>query len=93
MTCLCPQITLDPEDSSISTGAKSSTFVMYNCVRLATLFDTFQQAVEQGEHHLQPSWPLRGCSSCLEPQGFFRHNSSFPSPFQACTHLCHHPKS
>uniref|UniRef100_A0A8B9RRC8 DALR anticodon binding domain containing 3 n=1 Tax=Accipiter nisus TaxID=211598 RepID=A0A8B9RRC8_9AVES len=42
------QITLDLEDSSISTkGTKSGAFVMYNCARLATLFDTYQRAVEQ----------------------------------------------
>lgn len=51
--CLYPQITLDLEDSSISTkGTKSGAFVMYNCARLATLFDTYQRAVERGEH-----WP------------------------------------
>lgn len=46
----CPQLTLDLEASSISTkGTKSGAFVMYNCARLATLFDTYQRAVEQGE--------------------------------------------
>ena len=55
-TSPCPQITLDLEDSSISTkGTKSGAFVMYNCARLATLFDTYQQAVERGEH--QPCDP------------------------------------
>uniref|UniRef100_A0A8C4U9P6 DALR anticodon binding domain-containing protein n=1 Tax=Falco tinnunculus TaxID=100819 RepID=A0A8C4U9P6_FALTI len=50
------QITLDLEDSSISTkGTKSGAFVMYNCARLATLFATYQQAVERGEH--QPRDP------------------------------------
>ncbi|NXL55170.1 DALD3 protein, partial [Chordeiles acutipennis] len=45
------QITLDLEDSSISTkGTKSGTFVMYNCARLATLFDTYQRAVERGTY-------------------------------------------
>uniref|UniRef100_A0A8C4W5Z2 DALR anticodon binding domain containing 3 n=1 Tax=Gopherus evgoodei TaxID=1825980 RepID=A0A8C4W5Z2_9SAUR len=43
------QIFLNLEDSSISTkGTKSGAFVMYNCARLATLFKTYQQAVEQG---------------------------------------------
>ena len=56
MTSPCPQITLDLEDSSISTkGTKSGAFVMYNCARLATLFATYQQAVERGEH--QPRDP------------------------------------
>lgn len=50
VTSPCPQITLDLEDSSISTkGTKSGAFVMYNCARLATLFDTYQRAVERGE--------------------------------------------
>ncbi|KFP10708.1 DALR anticodon-binding domain-containing protein 3, partial [Egretta garzetta] len=45
------QITLDLEDSSISTkGTKSGAFVMYNCARLATLFDTYQRAVERGTY-------------------------------------------
>uniref|UniRef100_A0A8B9QE35 DALR anticodon binding domain containing 3 n=1 Tax=Apteryx owenii TaxID=8824 RepID=A0A8B9QE35_APTOW len=50
------QIVLDLEDSSISTkGTKSGAFVMYNCARLATLFDTYQRAVERGEP--QPNGP------------------------------------
>ncbi|KAH1167714.1 DALR anticodon-binding domain-containing protein 3 [Mauremys mutica] len=49
------QIFLDLEDSSISTkGTKSGAFVMYNCARLATLFKTYQQAVEQGAY---PAFP------------------------------------
>ncbi|NXD81703.1 DALD3 protein, partial [Halcyon senegalensis] len=45
------QVTLDLEDSSISTkGTKSGAFVMYNCARLATLFDTFERAVERGTY-------------------------------------------
>ncbi|EMP26597.1 DALR anticodon-binding domain-containing protein 3 [Chelonia mydas] len=49
------QIILDLEDSSISTkGTKSGAFVMYNCARLATLFKTYQQAVEQGAY---PAFP------------------------------------
>lgn len=56
MTSPCPQITLDLENNNISTkGTKSGAFVMYNCARLATLFSTFQRAVEQGEH--QPQHP------------------------------------
>uniref|UniRef100_A0A8C5TKM5 DALR anticodon binding domain containing 3 n=1 Tax=Malurus cyaneus samueli TaxID=2593467 RepID=A0A8C5TKM5_9PASS len=40
-------------NNSISTkGTKSGAFVMYNCARLATLFDSFERAVEQGEHQL-----------------------------------------
>uniref|UniRef100_A0A452IEL5 DALR anticodon binding domain-containing protein n=1 Tax=Gopherus agassizii TaxID=38772 RepID=A0A452IEL5_9SAUR len=49
------QIFLNLEDSSISTkGTKSGAFVMYNCARLATLFKTYQQAVEQGAY---PAFP------------------------------------
>ncbi|TFK11553.1 growth hormone secretagogue receptor type 1 [Platysternon megacephalum] len=49
------QIILDLEDSSISTkGTKSGAFVMYNCARLATLFKTYQQGVEQGAY---PAFP------------------------------------
>uniref|UniRef100_A0A8C0J583 DALR anticodon binding domain-containing protein n=1 Tax=Chelonoidis abingdonii TaxID=106734 RepID=A0A8C0J583_CHEAB len=50
-----PQIFLDLEDSSISTkGTKSGAFVMYNCARLATLFKSYEQAVEQGAY---PAFP------------------------------------
>ncbi|XP_032637675.1 DALR anticodon-binding domain-containing protein 3 isoform X2 [Chelonoidis abingdonii] len=49
------QIFLDLEDSSISTkGTKSGAFVMYNCARLATLFKSYEQAVEQGAY---PAFP------------------------------------
>ncbi|XP_062978165.1 DALR anticodon-binding domain-containing protein 3 [Elgaria multicarinata webbii] len=50
------QVLLDVEETSISTkGTKSGAFVMYNCARLATLFETYQRAVEQG---LYPAFPL-----------------------------------
>ncbi|XP_036905668.1 DALR anticodon-binding domain-containing protein 3 isoform X7 [Sturnira hondurensis] len=40
---------------SISTkGTKSGTFVMYNCARLATLFEGYKHSVEQG---LYPAFP------------------------------------
>ncbi|XP_074054001.1 DALR anticodon-binding domain-containing protein 3 isoform X2 [Macrotis lagotis] len=49
------QMSLDLEDTSISTkGTKSGAFVMYNCARLATLFDGYQRGVEQG---LYPAFP------------------------------------
>nr|XP_028575463.1 DALR anticodon-binding domain-containing protein 3 [Podarcis muralis] len=49
------QVLLDVEETSISTkGTKSGAFVMYNCARLATLFETYQRAVEQG---LYPAFP------------------------------------
>ncbi|NXF32097.1 DALD3 protein, partial [Nyctibius bracteatus] len=62
------QITLDLEDSSISTkGTKSGAFVMYNCARLATLFDTYQQAVERGTYPpLPPASELN--FSCLREE-------------------------
>ncbi|XP_061474797.1 DALR anticodon-binding domain-containing protein 3 isoform X2 [Rhineura floridana] len=50
------QVVLDVEETSISTkGTKSGAFVMYNCARLATLFEMYQRAVEQG---LYPAFPL-----------------------------------
>ncbi|XP_044535873.1 DALR anticodon-binding domain-containing protein 3 isoform X1 [Gracilinanus agilis] len=49
------QMSLDLEDTSVSTkGTKSGAFVMYNCARLATLFDGYQRGVEQG---LYPAFP------------------------------------
>ncbi|XP_027692876.1 DALR anticodon-binding domain-containing protein 3 [Vombatus ursinus] len=49
------QMSLDLEETSISTkGTKSGAFVMYNCARLATLFDGYQRGVEQG---LYPAFP------------------------------------
>ncbi|XP_072507715.1 DALR anticodon-binding domain-containing protein 3 [Notamacropus eugenii] len=49
------QMSLDLEDTSISTkGTKSGAFVMYNCARLATLFDGYHRGVEQG---LYPAFP------------------------------------
>ncbi|XP_065789815.1 DALR anticodon-binding domain-containing protein 3 isoform X3 [Muntiacus reevesi] len=42
------QLLLALADSSISTkGSKSGTFVMYNCARLATLFEGYKCSVEQ----------------------------------------------
>ncbi|XP_060095372.1 DALR anticodon-binding domain-containing protein 3 [Heteronotia binoei] len=50
------QILLDLEEPGISTkGTKSGTFVMYNCARLATLFETYQKEAEQGVY---PAFPL-----------------------------------
>ncbi|XP_025032260.1 DALR anticodon-binding domain-containing protein 3, partial [Python bivittatus] len=49
------QVFLDVEESSTSLkGTKSGAFVMYNCARLATLFETYQRSVEQG---LYPVFP------------------------------------
>ncbi|XP_043934682.1 DALR anticodon-binding domain-containing protein 3 [Protopterus annectens] len=50
-------LTLDlTEDASVSTkGTKSGAFVMYNCARLATLFESYNKSVEQG---LYPKFPV-----------------------------------
>jgi len=60
---------------------------MYNCARLATLFDTYQRAVERGEH--QPHCPPPTAAPGMELQGLPGHDSGLPPPFQARTHLCH----
>ncbi|XP_078517925.1 DALR anticodon-binding domain-containing protein 3 isoform X2 [Lissotriton helveticus] len=52
------QITVVLDDASISTkGTKSGAFVMYNCARLATLFESYHSAVRQG---LYPEFPTPG---------------------------------
>ncbi|XP_037706571.1 DALR anticodon-binding domain-containing protein 3 isoform X2 [Choloepus didactylus] len=49
------QLLLALADSSVSTkGTKSGTFVMYNCARLATLFEGYKCSMEQG---LYPTFP------------------------------------
>nr|XP_027789785.1 DALR anticodon-binding domain-containing protein 3 isoform X2 [Marmota flaviventris] len=49
------QLHLALTDSNISTkGTKSGTFVMYNCARLATLFEGYKRCMEQG---LYPTFP------------------------------------
>lgn len=43
------QVNLNLEDTNITTkGTKSGAFVMYNCARLSTLFDSYNNAVSQG---------------------------------------------
>ncbi|NXX21422.1 DALD3 protein, partial [Podargus strigoides] len=85
------QITLDLEDSSISTkGTKSGAFVMYNCARLATLFDTYQQAVERGTYPpLPPASELN--FSCLREEGewllLFNYLLPFPEVLQQAAQL------
>ncbi|KAJ6668127.1 hypothetical protein lerEdw1_015504 [Lerista edwardsae] len=49
------QILLNLETSISTKGTKSGAFVMYNCARLATLFEAYQRAVEQGVY---PAFPL-----------------------------------
>ncbi|KAF1625280.1 DALR anticodon-binding domain-containing protein 3, partial [Eudyptes filholi] len=85
------QITLDLEDSSISTkGTKSGAFVMYNCARLATLFDTYQRAVERGTYPpLLPASELN--FSCLREEGewllLFNYLLPFPEVLQQAAQL------
>ncbi|NXW05705.1 DALD3 protein, partial [Fregetta grallaria] len=85
------QITLDLEDSSISTkGTKSGVFVMYNCARLATLFDTYQRAVERGTYPPLP--PVSELNfSCLREEGewllLFNYLLPFPEVLQQAAQL------
>ncbi|NXH36736.1 DALD3 protein, partial [Myiagra hebetior] len=85
------QITLDLENNSISTkGTKSGAFVMYNCARLATLFDTFQRAVEQGTYPPLP--PVSELNfSCLREEGewllLFNYLLPFPEVLQQAAQL------
>ncbi|XP_036011110.1 DALR anticodon-binding domain-containing protein 3 isoform X5 [Mus musculus] len=56
MLSTAPQSQLLLAHSTISTkGTKSGTFVMYNCARLATLFEGYKHGTEQG---LYPTFPL-----------------------------------
>ncbi|KFW87157.1 DALR anticodon-binding domain-containing protein 3, partial [Manacus vitellinus] len=85
------QITLDLENSSISTkGTKSGAFVMYNCARLATLFDSFQRAVERGTYPPLP--PASGLNfSCLREEGewllLFNYLLPFPEVLEQAAQL------
>uniref|UniRef100_A0A8C3QF96 DALR anticodon binding domain containing 3 n=1 Tax=Cyanoderma ruficeps TaxID=181631 RepID=A0A8C3QF96_9PASS len=85
------QITLDLENNNISTkGTKSGAFVMYNCARLATLFNTFQRAVEQGTYPpLPPASELN--FSCLREEGewllLFNYLLPFPEVLQQAAQL------
>ncbi|NXX36678.1 DALD3 protein, partial [Nicator chloris] len=85
------QITLDLENNSISTkGTKSGAFVMYNCARLATLFNAFQRAVERGTYPpLPPASELN--YSCLREEGewllLFNYLLPFPEVLQQAAQL------
>lgn len=35
-------------------GPRGGVFVMYNCARLHTLFDSYERGVEKGETHVSP---------------------------------------
>ncbi|KAK6473817.1 DALR anticodon-binding domain-containing protein 3-like [Huso huso] len=56
LSLFVPQVTLDlRKESSVSTkGSRSGVFVMYNCARLSTLFQSYQASVQQG---LYPEFP------------------------------------
>ncbi|NXC94816.1 DALD3 protein, partial [Certhia familiaris] len=85
------QITLDLENNGISTkGTKSGAFVMYNCARLATLFNTFHQAVERGTYPPLP--PVSELNfSCLREEGewllLFNYLLPFPEVLQQAAQL------
>ncbi|NWV60664.1 DALD3 protein, partial [Malurus elegans] len=80
------QITLDLENNSISTkGTKSGAFVMYNCARLATLFDSFERAVEQGTYPPLP--PVSELNfSCLREEGEWLLLFNYLLPFPEVLH-------
>nr|XP_051708422.1 DALR anticodon-binding domain-containing protein 3 isoform X2 [Oryctolagus cuniculus] len=76
------QLLLAPADSSISTkGTKSGIFVMYNCARLATLFESYKRSEEQG---LYPPFPSVASLdfSLLQDEGewLLLFNSVLPFP-------------
>ncbi|KAM8799578.1 DALR anticodon-binding domain-containing protein 3 [Eudromia elegans] len=85
------QIVLDLEDGSISTkGTKSGAFVMYNCARLATLFNTYERAVERGTYPPLPP-PSELNFSCLRDEGewllLFNYLLPFPEVLQQAAEL------
>ncbi|XP_068108769.1 DALR anticodon-binding domain-containing protein 3 isoform X2 [Hyperolius riggenbachi] len=76
------QVILNLEDTNITTkGTKSGAFVMYNCARLSTLFDSYTNAVSQG---LYPEFPTAGeiNYSSLKEEGewllLFNYIMTFP---------------
>ncbi|XP_006892987.1 PREDICTED: DALR anticodon-binding domain-containing protein 3 [Elephantulus edwardii] len=76
------QLLLTVADSNISTkGTKSGTFVMYNCARLATLFESYKHSVQQG---LYPTFPSVSSLdfSLLHDEGewLLLFNGVFPFP-------------
>lgn len=53
-SCAILQLLVALADGISTKGTKSGTFVMYNCARLATLFEGYKRSVEQG---LYPAFP------------------------------------
>ncbi|XP_026573708.1 DALR anticodon-binding domain-containing protein 3 isoform X2 [Pseudonaja textilis] len=74
------QVFLDVEESNISMkGTKGGAFVMYNCARLATLFETYQRSVEQGLYPVfPPSSELNYSSLREEGEWLLLFNSILP---------------
>lgn len=56
---LSVQVTLDVQrEGSVSIkGPRGGVFVMYNCARLHTLFDSYERGVENGEIRAEPPKP------------------------------------
>ncbi|XP_035956518.2 DALR anticodon-binding domain-containing protein 3 isoform X4 [Halichoerus grypus] len=76
------QLLLALASGSISTkGTKSGTFVMYNCARLATLFEGYKHSTEQGRYPTFP--PVSSLNfSLLQDEGewLLLFNSVLPFP-------------
>ncbi|KAM6169462.1 DALR anticodon-binding domain-containing protein 3 [Rhynchocyon petersi] len=76
------QLFLTLADSNISTkGTKSGTFVMYNCARLATLFESYKHSMQQGLYPIFP--PVSSLDfSLLQDEGewLLLFNSVLPFP-------------
>uniref|UniRef100_A0A8D0GH52 DALR anticodon binding domain containing 3 n=1 Tax=Sphenodon punctatus TaxID=8508 RepID=A0A8D0GH52_SPHPU len=102
------QIHLALEDTGISTkGTRSGAFVMYNCARLATLFQSYRRAVERGrmapafqQHPALPRGAEPGSAAPLlrqGDQGHSQHRGSLQVPgppehgFQLLLQSCAHP--
>lgn len=58
------QVTLDVQkEGSVSIkGPRGGVFVMYNCARLHTLFDSYERGVGNGEIDAAPQNPKWNCS-------------------------------
>uniref|UniRef100_A0A8C5MQ21 DALR anticodon binding domain containing 3 n=1 Tax=Leptobrachium leishanense TaxID=445787 RepID=A0A8C5MQ21_9ANUR len=80
------QVRLDLEDSNITTkGTKSGAFVMYNCARLATMFESYNNAVTEGFYPAFPP-PREINYSTLTEEGewllLFNYIMTFPEVLQ-----------
>ncbi|XP_069499414.1 DALR anticodon-binding domain-containing protein 3 isoform X1 [Ambystoma mexicanum] len=85
------QVTLVLEDTSISTkGTKSGTFVMYNCARLATLFQSYHSGVHQGLYPKLPAPSELNCKTLREEGEWillFNYILPFPDVLSEAAHL------